>query len=567
MRGLLRSALGTLGALAGVALLVGALPWLTGDDPARSVLRAREADREPDAATLDTIRTQLHLPTDPLTGTLSWVGRVLRGDLGTSWVSGTPVGDVVLPALGVSLTLAAAASATALLLAALMVLPSLRRAADGSAPRGSGVVSGALAAVPEFVLAALLVAVVAVAWRLAPASGFAGPEYLVLPTLALALPAAGVLARLLSDAVDSTAAEQWVRTWRAAGVGRGRTAVAVARRASTVAVPQTLLLLVGLLGAGAVVEAVFDVPGLGGQSLAAALAQDVPVVQAAVVLLVAVGLAVGGAGVLLHRLMLGPALVGGGLSPEPPPPGQRAGRAVVVLTGLLALVVVAGLLRDPAAQDTADRLAPPSWVHPFGADALGRDVLARFGHGALFSIGLAAAVSVAVLAVGLLVGLLGRRQRAGLADVLNALPAVVVGIVLAAVVGPGLTSAVVAVALVAWIPLAVHTRTLVAETRATGFVTAALTSGSGSVRLMRRHLLPAVAPPVARHALIRVPHTALALAGLSFLGLGAGPESPEWGRALAENIGYLERAPWVVAAPTLGLVAVGVLASLVRTSR
>lgn len=564
-----RSLLTGLAALGSTALLIGALPWLTGRDVALSVLRARETDRNPDPATLAAIREQLDLPTDPVSGTVGWVAGVLQGDLGRSWVSGRPVADTLVPAFGISLTLAGTAAVVALLLAVLLSLASLRRAADG---RGGGgrlgaAVAGALAALPEFVLAVLLVVVVAVWWRLAPTSGFAGPEHLVLPVLALALPAAGLLGRVLAGAVQSAAAEAWVRTWRAAGVRRHVVMAEVGRRALTAIVPLVLLVLVGNLGAAAVIEAVFDIPGLGGIALDAAIAQDVPVVQAAVVLLVGLGLLVGASGILLHRLLVGPALTGAGLTPEASPPAPRAGRWASGVAAVLAAVVLAGLLRDPDAQNPADRLAAPSWAHPFGADPLGRDVLARFAHGAVLSVGLALLVSAIVLGIGLLIGVRAATARAGLADVLNAVPAVVVGIVVAAVAGPGLATAVVAVCLVAWIPLAVHARTLAAEARASGFFVAARTAGAGSWYLLHAHLLPVVAPPVVRHALTRLPAVALALAGLSFLGIGAGPESPEWGRTLADTVVYLERAPWVVAAPAGGLILLGVIASLVRTER
>ncbi|WP_234425791.1 ABC transporter permease subunit, partial [Streptomyces kebangsaanensis] len=78
--------------------------------------------------------------------------------------------------------------------------------------------------------------------------------------------------------------------------------------------------------------------------------------------------------------------------------------------------------------------------------------------------------------------------------------------------------------------------------------------------LLRRHLLPAVLPPVTRHALLRLPGIALALASLGFLGLGAQPPSPEWGLLLAENQPYAERAPWAVLAPAAVLALLGALA-------
>jgi peptide/nickel transport system permease protein len=90
----------------------------------------------------------------------------------------------------------------------------------------------------------------------------------------------------------------------------------------------------------------------------------------------------------------------------------------------------------------------------------------------------------------------------------------------------------------------------------------AATRGLGADRryLLRHELLPAVLPPVTRHALLRLPGTALALASLAFLGLGAQPPSPEWGLLLAENQPYAERAPWAVLAPAAVLALLGALA-------
>jgi peptide/nickel transport system permease protein len=113
---------------------------------------------------------------------------------------------------------------------------------------------------------------------------------------------------------------------------------------------------------------------------------------------------------------------------------------------------------------------------------------------------------------------------------------------------------------VAWAPLAAHTTALLRQERATLHVLATRGLGAGRWYLLRRELLPAVLPPVLRHALIRLPGVALALASLGFLGLGAQPPSPEWGLLLAENQPYAERAPWAVLAPALVLALLGALA-------
>lgn len=103
----------------------------------------------------------------------------------------------------------------------------------------------------------------------------------------------------------------------------------------------------------------------------------------------------------------------------------------------------------------------------------------------------------------------------------------------------------------AWTPLATHTSALLPQERATTHLTATRSLGATEWYLLIRELLPAVLPPVVRHALLRLPGIALNLAALSFLGLGAQPPSPEWGLLLAENQPYAERAPWAVLAPAV----------------
>ncbi|MGX1273425.1 ABC-type dipeptide/oligopeptide/nickel transport system permease subunit [Streptomyces phaeoluteigriseus] len=112
----------------------------------------------------------------------------------------------------------------------------------------------------------------------------------------------------------------------------------------------------------------------------------------------------------------------------------------------------------------------------------------------------------------------------------------------------------------AWAPLAAHTSALLGQERATLHVSATRALGARRSYLLRSELLPAVLPSVTRHALLRLPGVALALASLSFLGLGAQPPSPEWGLLLAENQPYTERAPWVVLAPATVLALLGALA-------
>ncbi|MBW3084255.1 hypothetical protein KEM60_00442 [Austwickia sp. TVS 96-490-7B] len=555
----------TLTSVITITLLAGALPWLTGSDPAHTVLRARHTERDADPAALAAIRTELRLPDNPLTGALTWLSHALHGDLGTSWVSGKEVSSVVTPALLISTNLAATAALTTLAVAALLITPRLLSLAHGHTHTRPTLpaLAGTLAALPEAVVAVTLAWIFAIHFRWLPAVGWREPRDMILPVSAIALSSSGILTRILLDAVTTIAAEDWVDTWRANGARPARLAALIAHRALAVVLPQVMLLFAGIVGASVIVEDTFAVPGLGRLCLQASLAQDIPVVQGCVAALVVVGALVGAAGMVAHRLLLGPALgagrgVAGVRRVAVGGPSRLWWAAVAALT----VLVVGGWCRSAQIMP-GERHLSPSWTHPWGTDHVGRDVWARVGQGAFFTVGTALLLSFVVVVIGVAVGL-SSREGSGIADVLNAVPSVFLGLVVAAVAGPGMLSAAVAICVVAWIPLAVHARTLAVEARASGYHQAALVAGAGRWWIIWHHLLPTVMRPVTVHALMRVPHVALALTGLGYLGLGAGHDSPEWGMLLAESVLHLERAPWAVAAPAVGLVLLGLVANLWR---
>nr|WP_203615681.1 ABC transporter permease subunit [Streptomyces sp. SID13726] len=540
--------------LLAVVAAVGLLPWLSHRDPALTVLRARSAEQEATEEALSAIRADLGLDAGPLRLLGSWATGLLHGDLGTSWVSGHDVLPSVLAGLQVSLALMGAALSVAVLLAAALVAPVLLRG------RGSaGAFAAMLAAVPEFLLAtvALLVFGVWLGWL--PTSGWAGPAYLVLPALALGVPAGGLLGRLVADALPAVLDERWVELWRGAGVSRTRISAAALRRVLPPLVPQFGMAAVGLAGGAVAVELVFAVPGIGRTALGAARSQDLPLLQGSVLALLLLGLVAGAVAALARRRLLGPALRDAGLALPPPRPVRTHPAVPAALFTVLAVTVGWGLLRDPYTVDTAARLTAPSWAHPLGTDALGRDVLARLGHGAASTVGTATAICLFSLVTALVLGFLPG-VAAGAADTANALPPVIVGILVAAATGPGTSGAALAVALISWPALSAHAAALVQEVRASAFLTAQRAIGAPPLWILTRHVLPSVAAPVADHALLRLPGIALALASLGFLGLGAQPPAPEWGLLLDESRAYVERAPWAALAPAVALALLAGLA-------
>ncbi|MFE6225398.1 MULTISPECIES: ABC transporter permease subunit [unclassified Streptomyces] len=540
-------------AVLAVTALVGLLPWLSGGDPALRLLRARSAEQEATAEALAAVRADLGLDAGPLGLLGRWASGAVRGDFGTSWVSGAEVLPSVLSGLHVSLALMGAALAVAVLLGAALALPVLVRG------RGSGgMLAAAVGALPEFLLATVLLVVVGVWLRWLPTSGWTGPADMVLPALALGLPAGALLGRLVADALPAVLQERWVELWRGSGVSRPRTSRAVLKRVLPPLVPQFGMVAVGLTGGAVAVETIFAVPGLGRTALGAAKSQDLPLLQCAVLVLLALGLLAGALSAGLRRRLLGPGLREAGLTLPAPRPVRVPAAVPLAIAALLLAAVGWGLLRDPYAVDPALRLASPSGAHPLGTDALGRDVLARLGHGAASTVGTALAVCVFSYAAGLALGFLPS-VGAGIADVANALPPVIVGILTAAVLGPGTGGAALAVALISWPPLAAHASALAGEVRAASFLQAQRAMGATRWWVLSRHVLPSVAAPLARHAVLRLPGIALALASLGFLGLGAQPPSPEWGVLLDESADYVERAPLAALAP---VAALGLLAAL-----
>ncbi|MEJ1109835.1 MULTISPECIES: ABC transporter permease subunit [unclassified Kribbella] len=476
----------------------------------------------------------------------------------------------VVTAAGASLTLMGAALGIAVVIAAAMCAPTLVRGARGTLRTGGhGVVATGLAALPEFLLATLLMLAFSVWLGWLPPYGWEGPKHLILPALALALPAGGILGRLVDDALPAVFAERWVSLWRSAGCTPLSIGAAAVRRATPAVVPQLGMVAVGLTGGAVAVETVFAIPGIGRTALGAAESQDLPLLQGSVLALILLGVIAGLLAQVTRRRLLGPGLRDQALTlPTAPaaPTGRSQKLTAIVCAIILAATITWGLNLDPLHLDTTARLAAPSWDHPLGTDSLGRDVLARVGHGAATTIGTAVLVCAGSFVIALGAGLIPAVTE-GISETANAVPPVIAGILVVAVLGPGTLGASIAVALVSWPPLAAHAAALTQETRAAAYLTAQKAIGSSRSWILTRHVLPAVVGPVARHAVLRLPGIALALASLGFLGLGTQPPAPEWGTGLAESLPYVERAPWATLAPALMLLILAALAVSLSTIR
>jgi len=247
----------------------------------------------------------------------------------------------------------------------------------------------------------------------------------------------------------------------------------------------------------------------------------------------------------------------------------RKNRAAVVGAGIvgvfIALAVLAPVLvpYSPIQGALQDRLLPPSTTHWFGTDELGRDLFSRILFGARISLQIQIVAVVLALFVGVVLGSVGG-YLGGRADdiimrcmdVLLAFPSIFLALAIIAALGPGLFNLMLAAGISSIPAFARIVRASILSLKEREFVEAALALGSGANRVMFRHLLPNCLAPLIVQSTLRMATVLLTASGLSFLGLGVQPPTPEWGAMLSNARSYLIVAPHVATIPGLAIMVV-----------
>ena len=243
--------------------------------------------------------------------------------------------------------------------------------------------------------------------------------------------------------------------------------------------------------------------------------------------------------------------------------------SLLILFSYIGMAIFAGALspHDPLQVDVANRLQPASTEFLLGTDSLGRCVLSRLLLGARNSLLSAAVVLLTTVSVGtgvgLFAGFFGGRcdylvQR--LLEGVMAFPGLILALAIAGVLGPSLENAVLALCLVHWVGYARIVRNMTLSLRERTYVQASRIAGASSLDLLRRHILPEVAPAVLVVATLDYGRIIISIAGLSFLGLGAQPPAPEWGAMLSEGKSYMQVAPQLILWP--GAMIAGIVLAL-----
>jgi len=227
---------------------------------------------------------------------------------------------------------------------------------------------------------------------------------------------------------------------------------------------------------------------------------------------------------------------------------------IVVLVSIFAPLLTS---YDPADQSILDRLQTPSKEHYLGTDALGRDVFSRILYGGRQAL-VISFVSVAISAlIGTVLGAMASRHAGSLVDeilmraidLFLSFPNIILALMIVVTMKPGFWSLVLAVTITGWVPYARLARAVGLEISTQTYIEAAAATGESEFLTMRKHILPNTLGPILAQVFLRFGHTLLTIAGLSYLGIGIQPPTPDWGSMLAEAQVYMVRIPTLILAP------------------
>jgi ABC-type dipeptide/oligopeptide/nickel transport system permease subunit len=252
---------------------------------------------------------------------------------------------------------------------------------------------------------------------------------------------------------------------------------------------------------------------------------------------------------------------------------RRHDLPVIVGGGIVLAVILMAVLaplispHDPLAQVLLDRLKPPAWLpggsptYLLGTDANGRDILSRIIWGSRTSLQIGLLSVLLGAAIGLSSGLLAGYRRGWvdaiigrLADIQQAIPLLILALAVIAVVGSSVLNLVIVLGAGSWLYYHRVVRGEVLAIRERPYVEAARAVGAGDWRILSRHILPNIAGSIVVIVTLEIPQVILFTAGLTFLGLGVPPPTPEWGRLIFEGRDYLQGAWWLTLEPAAFLV-------------
>ena len=257
--------------------------------------------------------------------------------------------------------------------------------------------------------------------------------------------------------------------------------------------------------------------------------------------------------------------------------GQSVPNTAVWVAGAFLVVLLVSAVApalftsaDPLKTDIAHALQSPNLTHPFGTDQAGRDVFSRVLYGSRFSLAIGFGATTIALLCGLAIGALAGVMRqlgdgvlSRAIEIIMAFPEFLLALMVIAVIGPGEGSLLVAVAIAVIPAYARVARVQTLVVKRAGYVEAARTLGVPRTTTVMRHVIPNTLGPLLAMATMGIGTAITAAAGLSFLGLGPKPPTPEWGLILSEGRNFLASAWWIAVFPGLVITATVIATSTV----
>ncbi|MDN7229414.1 nickel ABC transporter permease subunit NikC [Planococcus sp. N064] len=248
---------------------------------------------------------------------------------------------------------------------------------------------------------------------------------------------------------------------------------------------------------------------------------------------------------------------------------RKSQAAILIGSATLAAFFLIAILapwiapNDPIQVNLALKLTPPSLDYPLGTDHLGRCNLSRLLYGARVSLGFASLIFVAALGFGLVIGTIAG-YKGGVIDAVlmrfcegvMAFPNLVLVLGIVGLLGPGLWQVVMALMMVQWVYYARMIRNMIVGLKEQNFILAARISGSSTGKIIRRHMIPNVLPPVLVMGTLEMGWAIMDLSALSFLGLGVQPPTPEWGAMILEGKNFIRSQPELMLYPGIMILLV-----------
>ncbi len=272
--------------LVAASILIFAMPYMIGLDPVKSIVRARIGERDISPDAVERFRVELGLDQPLPMQYAVWLGQLVRGDLGYSYVSRTPVSEIIWRGFRISATLTGVTIGLAFVLS--IPLGLIGALYENRWPDQLIVLlSQTGIVIPSYVLGPLLVLLFGLHWGLLPSAGWRGPSYVVLPVLTLLLRPLAYFVQVTRSSVLEVLGADYVRTARAKGLPQRRViGVHVLRNSLIPVVTLAGLWLGSSIGGSVIVEVIFAIPGLGRIMYDAAIAGDLPLMQAGLILFI-----------------------------------------------------------------------------------------------------------------------------------------------------------------------------------------------------------------------------------------------------------------------------------------